>query len=39
MTRQTLCRDYSDEVFPSLAIIRAQERYQLVQVSRRENSH
>ncbi len=39
MTRQTLCRDYSEGKIPSLAIIRAEGRYQLAQVSRRENSH
>jgi DNA polymerase III epsilon subunit-like protein len=38
MTRQTLCRDCSDGIFPSLAIIRAEGRYQLVQVSQRVSS-
>jgi len=38
MTRQTLCHDYSDGIFTSLAIIQTQRRYQLVQVSQRESN-
>ena len=38
MTRQTACKDYSGGIFPWLAVIQVERRYQIVQVAQRGSS-